>query len=54
MARLGVQLHMTEQMIDKRREVSGFAGIYKRYKFLDEMKETLASYEAHLVGAIKV
>ena len=48
MARLGVPLHVTEQIIDHRSQVSGVAAIYNRYTFLDEMREALLAYEAHL------
>lgn len=49
MARLGVPLHVTEQIIDHRSQVTGVAAIYNRYTFLDEMREALFEYEAHLL-----
>ena len=48
MARLGVPLHVTEQIIDHRSQVSGVAAIYNRYTFLDEMRDALIAYEGHL------
>ena len=48
MAQLGVPLHVTEQIIDHRSQVSGVAAIYNRYTFLDEMRDALAAYESHL------
>jgi len=48
MARLGVPLHVTEQIIDHRSQVAGVAAIYNRYTFLDEMREALEAYESHL------
>ena len=50
MARLGVPLHVTEQIIDHRSQVSGVAAIYNRYTFLDEMRQALTAYEAHLTS----
>ncbi len=52
MARLGVPLHVTEQIIDHRSQVSGVAAIYNRYTFLDEMREALLAYEAHLTKVV--
>ncbi len=48
MAKLGVPLHVTEQIIDHRSQVSGVAAIYNRYSFLNEMREALTAYELHL------
>ena len=48
MAQLGVPLHVTEQIIDHRSQVSGVAAIYNRYTFLDEMRDALLAYEDHL------
>lgn len=48
MAQLGVPLHVTEQIIDHRSQISGVAAIYNRYTFLDEMRQALRAYEAHL------
>ncbi|WP_317056562.1 tyrosine-type recombinase/integrase [Roseovarius rhodophyticola] len=48
MARLGVPLHVTEEIIDHRSQVSGVAAIYNRYTFLDEMREALTKYESHI------
>lgn len=52
MARLGVPLHVTEQLIDHRSQVSGVAAIYNRYNFLKEMREALAAYETHIFGLV--
>ena len=48
MAKLGVPLHITEQIIDHRSQVSGVAAIYNRYTFLDEMSDALLAFEVHL------
>ncbi|WP_120632299.1 site-specific integrase [Ruegeria sp. EL01] len=50
MARLGVPLHVTEQIIDHRSQVSGVAAIYNRYTFLEEMRVALIAYEEHLTS----
>ena len=52
MARLGVPLHVTEQLIDHRSQVSGVAAIYNRYDYLKEMREALAAYENHIFGMV--
>lgn len=48
MARLDVPLHVTEQLIDHRSQISGVAAIYNRYNFLKEMRVALERYEAHI------
>lgn len=48
MARLGVPLHITEQIIDHRSQLTGVAAIYNRYSYLAEMREALELYEAHI------
>ncbi len=48
MARLGVPLHITEQLIDHRSQLSGVAAIYNRYDFLNEMNEALQTFECHV------
>ena len=53
MARLGVPLHVTEQIIDHRSQVSGVAAIYNRYTYLDEMRDALHAYEAHLLDVVE-
>lgn len=53
MAQLGVPLHVTEQIIDHRSQVSGVAAVYNRYTFLDEMREALLAYEDHLSEILK-
>ena len=52
MARLGVPLHVTEQLIDHRSQLSGVAAIYNRYDYLKEMKEALETYEAHIFALV--
>ena len=53
MARLGVPLHITEQIIDHRSQLTGVAAIYNRYDYLAEMKDALERYEAHIFGVVK-
>ena len=53
MARLGVPLHVTEQIIDHRSQLTGVAAIYNRYDYLSEMREALLTYEAHLEEVVK-
>lgn len=53
MAKLGVPLHVTEQTIDHRSQVSGVAAVYNRYTYLDEMREALVAYEAHIASIVK-
>ncbi|MCP3970442.1 MAG: tyrosine-type recombinase/integrase [Rhodobacteraceae bacterium] len=48
MARLGVPLHVTEQILDHRSQISGVAAIYNRYSFLPEMRDALEQYEKHV------
>lgn len=48
MAKLGVPLHVTEQLLDHRSTVKGVAAIYNRHTFLPEMKDALLKYETHL------
>ncbi len=52
MARLSVPLHVTEQIIDHRSQLSGVAAIYNRYSYLPEMREALERYEAHIEAVI--
>ena len=52
MARLGVPIHVTEQLIDHRSQLSGVAAIYNRYDYLNEMKEALEQYETHVLGLL--
>lgn len=52
MAKLGTPLHLTEQILDHRSQVSGVAAIYNRYGFLDEMREALTVYEGHIRSLI--
>ncbi|MEL6954395.1 MAG: integrase family protein [Pseudomonadota bacterium] len=48
MARLGVPLHITENLLDHRTQLTGVAAIYNRYSFLPEMREALETYEKHI------
>lgn len=52
MARIGTPLHVTELILDHRSTMSGVAAIYNRYGFLDEMREALTNYEAHIKKVI--
>ncbi|MGC9417807.1 MAG: tyrosine-type recombinase/integrase [Rhodovulum sp.] len=52
MARLGAPLHVTEQIIDHRTQLTGVAAIYNRYDYLAEMHKALERYEAHVLGLI--
>ena len=52
MARLGAPLHITEQLIDHRSQLSGVAAIYNRYNYLKEMREALELYEGHVLGVV--
>lgn len=52
MARLGVPLHITEQVIDHRSQLTGVAAIYNRYSYLAEMREALELYEAHVESIV--
>jgi len=52
MARLGAPLHITEQLIDHRSQLSGVAAIYNRYDYLKEVREALEMYEAHVFGVV--
>ena len=46
MAKLGVPLHVTEQIIDHRSQLSGVAAIYNRYDFLNEMRHAFMGFES--------
>jgi integrase len=48
MAQLNVPLHVTEQIIDHRSQVTGVAAIYNLHTFLPEMREALTHYQEHL------
>ena len=52
MAKLGVPLHITEQIIDHRSQITGVAAIYNRHTFLDEMREAFTKYENHLLRLV--
>lgn len=53
MARLGVPLHVTEQLIDHRSQLSGVAAIYNRYDYLEEMRVALEAYEKHVFRIVE-
>ena len=53
MARLGIPLHVTEQLIDHRTQLSGVAAIYNRYNYVAEMKDALECYEQHVFRLAK-
>lgn len=52
MAKLGVPLHVTEQLIDHRSQLSGVAAIYNRYDYLKEMREGLVAFEIHIQSLV--
>jgi integrase len=52
MARIGVPLHVTEQLIDHRSQLSGVAAIYNRYSYLAEMRDALDAFEDHVFGLV--
>lgn len=48
-ARLGTQIHVVEKMLNHvSGRLSGVAGIYNRYDYIDEMREALINYENHI------
>lgn len=50
MARLGTPIHVTEKLLNHvSGTVSGVAAIYNRHSYMDEMREAIAAYDAHLV-----
>ena len=49
MAGLGVQPHVVERVLNHSSGAfAGVAGVYNRFKYLDEMREALEKWEAHL------
>lgn len=52
MAKLGVPLHVTEQIIDHRSTVTGVAAIYNLHNFLPEMRDALELYERHVADLV--
>lgn len=54
MAQMGAPLHITEQIIDHRTQVSGVAEVYNLYKFIPEMRTALETYEAHITKITSV
>jgi integrase len=50
-ARLGVPVHIIEALLNHRSgTVSGVAAIYNRHRYLNEMRDALERYEAHLAS----
>lgn len=47
-ARLGVPLHVAEQIMDHRTTVSGIVAVYNRWNYLPEMRDALVRYENHI------
>lgn len=54
MARLGVPLHITENLIDHRSQISGVAAIYNRYSYVGEMRKALQCYEEHVFRTVAI
>ncbi|MEM9148019.1 MAG: hypothetical protein AAGC57_17745 [Pseudomonadota bacterium] len=53
LARLGTPIHITEKLLNhKSGTLSGVVGIYNRYSYLDEMREALMVYEAHIAKLV--
>ncbi len=53
MASLKVPLHITEAILaHKTGSVSGVAAVYNRYSYLEESREALAMYEAHMLKLV--
>jgi integrase len=49
MARLGVQIHVTEKLLNHvSGAISGVAAIYNRHSYKNEMREAVVTYESHL------
>ena len=51
LAKLGTPIHVTEKLLNHiSGTVSGVAAIYNRHSYMDEMREAIAAYEAHLAN----
>ncbi len=49
MARLGVPIHVTEKLLNHvSGTVSGIAAVYNRYNYMEEMRQAVTTYDAHL------
>ena len=49
MARLGVQIHVTEKLLNHvSGSISGIAAVYNRHSYREEMQAATTTYEAHL------
>lgn len=48
MAKLGTPLHITENLLDHRSQITGVAATYNRYGFLPEMRAAITRYELHI------
>ena len=52
-ASLRIPIHVTERILDhKSGTISGVAAIYNRHDYLEEAREALAHYEAHIANII--
>ncbi len=53
MARLGVPLHVIERLLNHvSGSFGGIVGVYQHHQFMDEMREAVAKYEAHIVNVV--
>ena len=53
MARLGVQIHVTEKLLNHvSGTISGIAAVYNRHSYRREMREAVAEYEAHIANLV--
>jgi integrase len=51
LAKLGTPIHVTEKLLNHiSGTVSGVAAIYNRHSYMDEMREAIAAYKAHLAN----
>jgi hypothetical protein len=49
MAKLGTPIHATEKLLNHTSgTISGFAAVYKRHSYHDEMQDAFRAYEAYL------
>jgi integrase len=54
MARLGFPIHVTEAVLNHRSgTLGGLAGIYNRYRYLDEKRAALDAWAAHIDAIVK-
>lgn len=53
LAALGTPIHVTEKLLNHvSGTVSGVAAVYNRHSYMDEMREAISRYQAHLVKLI--